>query len=188
MKVIETKIPGVLIIEPKLFEDDRGSFWEAYQNKRYSENGISGPFVQDNLSFSKQGVLRGLHYQNPNAQGKLVYVLQGEVYDVAVDVRVGSPTFKHWVGCIISYENRRQLWVPDGFAHGFCVNSESALFFYKCTKPYSPDCEYTIRWDDPDINIQWPIESPEMSEKDKQGMLLSEISHQHLPVYHGNNA
>lgn len=187
MKVTKTKIPGVLIIEPQLFEDNRGFFWEAYQDKRYSEAGITNSFVQDNLSFSTQGVLRGLHYQKPNTQGKLVYVLQGEVFDVVVDMRVGSPTFKQWVGYTISAENRRQLWVPEGFAHGFCVKSKSALFFYKCTNTYSPDCEYTIRWDDPEINIKWPIKTPKISEKDKQGLLLKQISHHKLPVYHGDS-
>jgi len=183
MKVIETSIPDVKLIEPKVFGDERGFFMETYQAERYTEMGIIGTFVQDNLSFSQRGVLRGLHFQNPNSQGKLVYVLQGEVFDVAVDIRIGSPTFGQWVGYTLSAENKRQLWVPEGLAHGFCVTSETALFAYKCTALYASDCEHSLLWDDPDIGIQWPIDTPSLSTKDSQGLMLTDIAQEHLPLY-----
>ena len=141
MNVIETKLPGVLIVEPKVFGDDRGYFFETWQKSRYEAMGIKGKFVQDNVSFSAHGVLRGLHYQHPHDQGKLVSVLQGEVFDVAVDIRVGSPTFGQWVGVHLSGDNYRQLWIPPGFAHGFCVLSDTALVAYKCTDYYAPGAE-----------------------------------------------
>ena len=188
MKVIETSIPEVLLIEPKVFGDQRGFFIESWQAKRYTEAGIPGPFVQDNLSFSQKGVLRGLHFQNPNTQGKLVYVLQGEVFDVAVDIRVGSPTFGQWMGYTLSAANKRQLWVPEGFAHGFCVTSDIALFAYKCTSLYAPDCEQSIRWDDPAIGIDWPVAVPSLSGKDSQARGLADILVEQLPKYPGNLA
>ncbi|HDP90411.1 MAG TPA: dTDP-4-dehydrorhamnose 3,5-epimerase [Thioalkalivibrio sp.] len=188
MQVTETKLPGVLLVEPKVFGDERGFFMETYQAERYAEAGIPGPFVQDNLSLSQRGVLRGLHFQQPNTQGKLVYVLQGEVFDVAVDIRNGSPTFGQWVGYSLSAENKRQLWVPEGFAHGFCVTSETALFAYKCTGYYAPDCEFAIRWDDPAIGIEWPVESPSLSGKDSQAHLLAEMPPERLPAYVGEGA
>lgn len=186
MNIIETELPGVLLIEPDVFGDERGFFMETYQSERYHEAGIAGEFVQDNLSFSQKGVLRGLHFQNPNPQGKLVSILQGEVFDVAVDVRSGSPTFGHWTGYLLNAQNKRQLWVPEGFAHGFCVTSEAALFSYKCTAFYSPESEISLRWDDPDINIEWPLRRPILSTRDASALPLSDIKHSQLPRYEGN--
>jgi dTDP-4-dehydrorhamnose 3,5-epimerase len=183
MRITQTKLPRVLLIEPRVFGDERGFFMETYQAERYAEAGIPGPFVQDNLSFSQRGVLRGLHYQKPNAQGKLVHVLQGEVFDVAVDIRHGSPTFGQWVGYTLSAQNKRQLWVPEGFAHGFCVTSDTALFAYKCTRYYAPDCEHSIRWDDPEIGIEWPVQSPSLSAKDSQARWLADIPSDQLSAY-----
>jgi len=156
MNVIKTDLPEVLIIEPKLFGDQRGFFLESYQFERYAHNGIAQPFVQDNLSRSRYGVLRGLHLQNPFTQGKLVTALRGRVLDVAVDVRVGSPNFGRHVAVELNEENRRQLWVPRGFAHGFAVLSETADFFYKCDDFYSPADEIVVRWNDPAFAIDWP--------------------------------
>ncbi|MCK1368305.1 dTDP-4-dehydrorhamnose 3,5-epimerase [Bradyrhizobium sp. 62] len=181
MNVITTELPEVLIIEPKLFGDQRGFFLETYQFQRYVEAGIHRPFVQDNMSRSARGVLRGLHLQNPGAQGKLVSAMRGSVLDVAVDVRVGSPNFGRHVAVELSEENRRQLWVPRGFAHGFLVLSETADFFYKCDDPYSPKDEVSIRWDDPAIGIKWGVESPSLSAKDAAAAPLSEIKN--LPIY-----
>ena len=183
MNVIETKLPGVLIIEPKVFGDARGYFMESFQAERYAEAGIPGPFVQDNLSFSRQGILRGLHVQNPRPQGKLVQVLQGEVFDVAVDIRVGSPTFGLWEGAVLSAENARQLYVPPGFAHGFVVTSETALFAYKCTDYYLPQSELSIIWNDPDIGIRWPLNDPQLSVKDAAGVRLAAVAPERLPKY-----
>ena len=170
MKVVETSLPGVLIIEPKIFPDARGFFVETYNKDRYVNNGILPEFVQDNLSFSTRGVLRGLHYQNPHAQGKLVYVLQGEVWDVAVDIRRDSPQFGQWTAVTLSSENKKQFYIPPGFAHGFCVLSPTALFSYKCTDFYHPECDAGVRWDDPDIGIDWPLTGlqPELAAKDAQ--------------------
>jgi dTDP-4-dehydrorhamnose 3,5-epimerase len=175
MKVTETALPGVLIIEPQRFGDARGYFLETWQRERYAASGIDQPFVQDNLSRSARGILRGLHLQNPAVQGKLVFVLEGEVFDVAVDVRVGSPCFGKWVGMTLSAEDHRQLWIPPGFAHGFCVTSEAAVFSYKCTAPYAPEHEVGIRWDDPDIGIAWPISEPRLSVKDSGHPFLRDI-------------
>ncbi len=183
MRVVPTEIPGVLVVEPRVFGDRRGYFLETFQARRYAEAGIAGPFVQDNLSFSQQGVLRGLHYQHPRPQGKLVWVLQGEVFDVAVDIRRGSPTFGRWVGVRLSAENKRQLWIPPGFAHGFCVVSETALFTYKCTDYYAPEAEGTIRWDDPDLGIGWPVAGPALSAKDAAAPRLREVPPERLPPY-----
>jgi dTDP-4-dehydrorhamnose 3,5-epimerase len=183
MNVIETKLPGVLIFEPKVFGDSRGFFMETWNKQRYEEAGITGNFVQDNLSYSSYGVLRGLHFQNPNAQGKLVYVIEGEVFDVAVDIRVGSPKFGQWVGVTLSSENKRQFYVPEGFAHGFCVTSETALFAYKCTDIYNPSAEGGILWNDPDIGIEWPIVNPILSDKDKNNQQLSKIDKTRLPEF-----
>lgn len=171
MKITETKIPDVKIIEPKVFEDRRGFFYESYNQEKFDEAiGYPVSFVQDNHSRSVSGTLRGLHYQlPPHPQGKLVWVTAGEVFDVAVDLRKGSPTFGKWVGEFLSADNRRQLWIPPGFAHGFVVTSNTAEFQYKCTDFYSPDCEASIRWDDTNLNVEWPIESqPLVSEKDRQ--------------------
>jgi len=174
MNVLPTELPGVLLVEPKVHGDARGFFFEAYHQRRYADAGIPGPFVQDNVSRSTRGILRGLHYQHPRGQGKLVWVLAGSVFDVAVDVRRGSPTFGKWVGVELSDQNRRQLWIPAGFAHGFCVTSESADFAYKCTDFYAPEHEQTILWNDPRIGIRWPLEQPRLSAKDAAGKRLGE--------------
>jgi dTDP-4-dehydrorhamnose 3,5-epimerase len=181
VNLIKTELPEVLIVQPQLFGDGRGFFLETYQLHRYVEHGIARPFVQDNLSRSAFGVLRGLHLQNPFTQGKLVTALRGKVLDVAVDVRRGSPHFGRHVAVELSEENRRQLWVPRGFAHGFAVLSESADIFYKCDDLYSPKHELAIRWDDPAIGIQWGVESPVLSAKDAAAPLLAEVKN--LPVY-----
>lgn len=175
MKVIETEIPGVLIIEPKIFGDHRGFFTELYHAGRYTESGVATTFVQDNLSRSARNVLRGLHIQNPKPQGKLVTVLKGAVADVAVDVRVGSPTFGQHVKVELNDENRRQFWVPRGFAHGFLVLSESADFFYKCDNLYSPADELVLKWDDPALGIDWGIAAPEVSPRDRAGHRLADL-------------
>jgi dTDP-4-dehydrorhamnose 3,5-epimerase len=169
MKVIDTKIPDVKIIEPQVFGDERGFFMETWRQKKFEElvTGKPTPFVQDNHSKSRKGILRGLHYQTENTQGKLVRVVSGEVFDVAVDVRKDSPTFGQWVGVYLSAENKRQLWIPEGFAHGFYVNSDEAEFVYKCTNYYKPSSELSIRWDDEDIAIKWPFKGePILSHKD----------------------
>ncbi len=176
MKISETELPGVLLLEPKRFGDDRGFFMELFHAKRYAEAGISGPFVQDNFSRSAKGILRGLHFQEPNAQGKLVQVLAGAVYDVAVDIRRGSPTFGKWVGVELSADNRRQLWVPAGFAHGFCVLSETADFVYKVTSYYDAATESGFRFDDPDVGIEWPDVELLYSERDRSAPRLAEIA------------
>lgn len=181
MKVIPTALPGVVIIEPKIFPDARGFFVETYNKERYVAAGIDIDFVQDNLSFSSKGVLRGLHYQKPHAQGKLVYVLQGEVWDVAVDIRHGSPTFGEWTAVTLSSENKKQFYIPPGFAHGFCVMSETALFTYKCTEFYHPECDGGFRWDDPEIGIEWPVTAPLLSEKDGKLPFLRDIPTGRLP-------
>ncbi len=183
MKIVETELPGVLIVEPDRFGDDRGFFQEIWHADRYAEAGIPGPFVQDNLSFSAHGVLRGLHFQNPNGQGKLVYALAGEVFDVAVDIRRGSPNFGKWTGVTLSAENARQFYVPAGFAHGFCVTGESALFAYKCTDLFNAAAEGAIRWDDPEIGIDWPLAEPAVSPRDADAPLLSRIPPERLPGY-----
>ena len=176
MKVIETAIPGVLIIEPKVFGDNRGFFTEIYQAERYARSGIPTTFVQDNLSRSARNVLRGLHIQNPKPQGKLVTVFKGAVVDVAVDVRVGSPTFGRHVKVELNEDNRRQFWVPRGFAHGFRVLSDTADFFYKCDDIYSPADELVLKWDDPALAIDWGITSPEVSQRDSAGRSLAELT------------
>lgn len=183
VKVIETKLPGVLIIEPQVFGDTRGFFMETFSQARYEQAGIKGSFVQDNLSFSSRGVLRGIHYQNPHSQGKLVSVVQGEVFDVAVDIRTGSPTFAQWVGVNLSGENHRQFWISAGFAHGFCVLSETAYFTYKCTDVYTPSAEGGIIWNDPDIAVEWPMEDVLLSEKDKVYPKLKDVPVAKLPLF-----
>ncbi|ABG06027.1 dTDP-4-dehydrorhamnose 3,5-epimerase [Rubrobacter xylanophilus DSM 9941] len=182
MRVLRTELPGVLVVEPQVFGDERGFFMESFNGRRYREAGLPERFVQDNLSLSRRGVLRGLHFQHPRGQGKLVSVLRGEVFDVAVDVRRGSPTFGRWVGLSLSEENRRQLYIPPGFAHGFVVLSEAALFFYKCTEYYAPECERTVLWSDPEIGIGWPVEEPVLSEKDRKAPALREMPPGHLPA------
>jgi dTDP-4-dehydrorhamnose 3,5-epimerase len=181
MNVIRTAISDVLIIEPELSGDQRGFFCETFKADRYAALGIAGPFVQDNLSRSARGVLRGLHLQNPKPQGKLVTVLRGAVRDVAVDVRIGSPTFGRHVAVELTEENRRQLWVPRGFAHGFLVLSQTADFFYKCDELYSPADEITLRWDDPALAIDWGIASPTLSPRDAAAPILAAVKG--LPAY-----
>lgn len=182
MNVVTTSLPGVVVIEPKVFGDARGFFLETYNQARYAEVGLPARFVQDNLSFSARGVLRGLHYQLPTMQGKLVSVLQGEVFDVAVDIRRGSPTFGKWEGILLSADNKRQFFVPEGFAHGFVVLSETALFSYKCTNLYRPQEEGSIRWDDPDLGIDWRFAEPTLSTKDAAALRLRDVPLDRLPV------
>jgi dTDP-4-dehydrorhamnose 3,5-epimerase len=176
MKVSPTKLEGVLIIEPKMFRDDRGFFLETFSARRYEDAGIKGPFVQDNVSLSSKGVLRGLHYQSPKAQGKLVSALAGEIFDVVVDIRTGSKTFGQWQGVNLSAESGRQVWIPPGLAHGFLVLSEQALFSYKCTEYYAPECERAILWSDPDLGIEWPMTAGvTVSSKDAAAPRFSEL-------------
>ncbi|MNF42206.1 dTDP-4-dehydrorhamnose 3,5-epimerase [compost metagenome] len=175
MNVIGTKLPGVLIIEPKVFGDHRGFFIETFQVERYREAGISLPFVQDNHSRSPRGVLRGLHFQRTRPQGKLVSVSRGAVYDVAVDINPDSPTCGQFVGVELSDENHRQLWIPPGYAHGFCVLSEVADFQYKCTDLYFPEDEGGLLWSDPDVKIPWPVEAPKLSAKDQLNPTLRQL-------------
>jgi len=175
MNVIETELPGVLIIEPKVFGDHRGFFLETFQIERYRQAGIDFPFVQDNHSRSRRGVLRGLHFQRTRPQGKLVSVSRGAVYDVAVDIDPASPTCGRFVGVELTDENHRQLWIPPGYAHGFCVLSEIADFQYKCTDLYFPEDEGGLIWNDPDVNIPWPIEAPQLSEKDLRNPTLRQL-------------
>jgi len=184
MKVIETKLPGVCIIEPRVFSDQRGYFWESWHGERYrNEGNIPGPFVQANGARSSHGVLRGLHYQLRHPQGKLVWVTRGEVFDVAVDIRLGSSTFGEWVGEVLSEDNHRQLYIPPGFAHGYCVLSKESDFAYLCTDFYGPGDEYGVRWDDEALEIRWPISSPYLSDKDLTFPQLKEIPKEQLPVF-----
>ena len=176
MNIIQTELPGVLIIEPKVFQDDRGFFKETYSLQRYQEAGINLPFVQDNLSRSSKGILRGLHYQIKHPQGKLVQAVRGEIFDVAVDMRKDSPHFGKWTGAILSETNHRQLYVPPGFAHGFCVLSETADMSYKCTDTYHPDHERTLIWNDPSVGVEWPVTgTPILSEKDQAGLPFDQV-------------
>lgn len=182
MQIETTPLPGVLIIKPRVFHDDRGRFFESFQARRYAEHRISLPFVQDNISYSKKGTLRGLHYQLLHPQGKLVSVPQGKVFDVAVDIRLGSPTFGKSFGCVLSDENHHQLYVPPGFAHGFYVMSEEVCFHYKCTDYYQPKDEHGIAWDDESLKIHWPLQDqPLLSPKDKLYVALRDTPIDHLP-------
>lgn len=176
MRVLDTGLPEVKLIEPQVFRDDRGFFLETWNRHRYAAAGIADSFRQANLSCSRRGVLRGLHFQQPGAQGKLVQVLEGAVFDVAVDIRVGSPDFGRWWGTELSADGGRQVWVPEGFAHGFCVLSERALFTYLCTREYDPEADRGIRFDDPAIGIEWPLSQPELSQKDAALPLLDEMA------------
>jgi len=170
------KIPEVVLIEPKVFEDERGFFMETYKHSEFVSFGIKEQFIQDNHSKSEKGVLRGLHFQkNPKAQAKIVRCIQGEIFDVAVDIRKGSPTYAKWVGVVLSAENKKQIYIPSGFAHGFCVLSDEAEIFYKSSSEYSPKNERGIIWNDPEININWPIKNPVVSEKDSKNPLFKEI-------------
>ena len=181
MKVIETELEGIKIFEPTVFSDSRGCFFEAWRRKDYEATGLTLNFVQDNVSVSKKNVLRGLHYQYPHSQGKLVQVLVGKVFDIAVDIRVESPTFRKWVSVELSERNHRQLYIPPGFAHGFCVVSDKAIFFYKCIDYYDFALEGGVAWNDPDLNISWPVDNPELSEKDSKFPKLADIPADRLP-------
>jgi dTDP-4-dehydrorhamnose 3,5-epimerase len=183
VNVIQTALPGVVIIEPKVFGDHRGFFLETYSEERYREAGIPQRFVQANHSRSRRGVLRGLHYQLEQTQGKLVSVSRGQVYDVAVDVRAGSPTFGQWTSCILDDETHRQMWVPPGFAHGFAVLSEEADFLYQCTDYYHPPSEAGIAWNDPDLGIDWPELDYALSAKDLELPTLRDQLPEKLPMY-----
>ena len=185
MKTTPMNLPEVLLVEPKRFGDDRGYFLETFHKERYAAAGMQLNFVQDNLSKSARGILRGIHLQHPNSQGKLVYVLAGEVFDVAVDVRVGSPNFGKWTGAALASEDHRQLWIPPGFAHGFCVTSETALFAYKCTAPYSAADEIGVLWNDPALSIPWPVGAPRLSAKDGVLPRLADIDKARLPRFGG---
>lgn len=184
MKITPTEIPEVLIIEPDVYGDSRGFFMETWHAEKYAQHGLDVNFVQDNQSRSKKGILRGLHYQLEKPQGKLVRVVAGCVFDVAVDIRKDSPSFGQWVGCELSADNFRQLYIPEGFAHGFCVMSEYADFLYKCTEFYDPDSEHGIYWNDPQIGINWPGSDFHVSEKDKLNPYLNEM-YDYLPRYEG---
>ncbi len=175
MKVDTCKLDGVLLVTPQVFGDDRGFFMETYNQQKAAELGLPTEFVQDNHSKSSRGVLRGLHYQCPHWQGKLVRVVQGEIFDVAVDIRAGSPTFGEWVGFKLNDENKQQLYVPEGFAHGFVVTSDTAEVVYKCTSLYQPDQEGSVLWNDPEIGIEWPTDSPLLSAKDEVGQRLRDL-------------
>ncbi len=181
MKVIETSLPGVRLIEPDVLEDDRGYFLEAYSYRHYSKWSIRDRFVQDNMSFSRGGVIRGLHLQNPNPQAKIAYVVQGEVLDVAVDLRVGSPNFGRWVAIGLSYENKRRVYIPAGFAHAFCIVSETAFITIKCADSYHPENSIEVAWNDPDIGIEWPVKTPILSERDANAPRLKDIDPARLP-------
>ena len=182
MKLVETPLPGCVVIEPRVFGDDRGWFYESWNRERFAEAGLPMQFVQSNVSRSRRGVLRGLHYQWPNPQGKLVSVLEGDVWDVAVDIRRGSPGFGSWTAVELSGENKRHFWIPEGFAHGFVVLSESAIFSYLCTAVFDPAADAAIRWNDPELAIDWPVRAPLLSAKDAAATLLAEAPEARLPV------
>lgn len=182
MKVIETGLPGCVVIEPRVFGDDRGFFFESFNLEKLAGHGLSPSFVQGNVSSSSRGVLRGLHYQWPNPQGKYVSVVEGEVWDVAVDIRRGSPTFGRWTAVVLSAENKRHFWIPEGFAHGFVTLSERAVFTYLCTATYDPSADANIRWDDPELAIDWPVGAPLLSDKDARAPLLSAVDTSRLPL------
>lgn len=179
MKITPAPLAGILIIEPRIFNDERGFFYESHQQSRYLEAGIPA-MVQDNISRSRRGTLRGLHYQLPAAQGKLVWVIRGKVWDVMVDIRRQSPTYKKWFAMTLSDEQPTQIYIPPGFAHGFCTLSDEADFCYKCTDYYTPSDEHGIIWNDPEINIKWPVDNPVLSPKDKLYPSLNEIEHDKL--------
>lgn len=182
MKVTDGRLPGVKLIEPDVYGDQRGFFMETWNLDRYRDIGITSTMTQANASRSARGVLRGLHFQTPNPQGKLVYVMEGEVFDVAVDIRRGSPTFGQWEGVTLSAENKRQFYVPAGYAHGFCVTSEHALFCYLCTTIYDAEADAGVAWNDPDIGIDWPIASPSLSGKDQNAPTLRDFPVERLPT------
>jgi len=181
MNCIETGIPGLLIIEPEVHGDERGFFMETWHARRYADAGLPERFLQSNVSRSGPGVIRGLHYQFPEPQGKLVQVLEGRIFDVAVDIRSDSPTFRQWVGVELDAANHRQFYVPEGFAHGFCVLAEAASINYLCTRPFSPEFDAAIAWDDPDIGIEWPIEPGSLSARDSAAPRLRDVPPERLP-------
>jgi dTDP-4-dehydrorhamnose 3,5-epimerase len=183
MKFVQTRLDGCVVIEPQVFGDDRGYFYESYNADKYREAGLDLNFVQSNVSRSARGVLRGLHYQWPNPQGKLVSVLEGEVFDVAVDIRRGSPTFGQWEGVVLSAANKRHFWIPEGFAHGFAVVSDNAIFAYQCTAPYDAKADAGVRWNDAALAIDWPLANPQLSGKDEKAPFLADISLDRLPVF-----
>jgi dTDP-4-dehydrorhamnose 3,5-epimerase len=183
VKVVETRLPGCVVIEPAVFGDPRGFFYESYNAEKFKAAGLDLRFVQANVSRSARGVLRGLHYQWPNPQGKLVSVVEGEVYDVAVDIRRGSPTFGQHAGVILSADNHRHFWVPEGFAHGFVVLSEFATFAYQCTNVYDAKADAGIRWNDAALGIDWPVSDPQLSAKDEKAPFLADVAPDRLPVY-----
>lgn len=182
MKLIKTALEGCVVIEPRVHGDARGFFYESFNANRFAEAGLDLKFVQTNVSRSEQGVLRGLHYQWPNPQGKLVSVLEGEVYDVALDIRIGSPTFGQWAAAILSAENKRHFWVPEGFAHGFAVLSGPATFIYQCTAVYDAASDASIRWNDAALAIDWPLAKPSLSDKDEKAPFLADVAAEKLPV------
>lgn len=188
MDVFDADLPGVRVIEPDVHSDDRGSFLETWNARDYGRHGIDVTFVQDNLSRSRRHVLRGLHFQNPRAQGKLISVLEGAVFDVVVDIRSQSDTFGEWEGTVLSAENARQLYVPEGFAHGFVATSDEALFHYKCTDFYHPETEGVLRWNDPALGIDWPVEDPTLSERDREAPLLEDLPEEKLVFGSGQPA
>jgi dTDP-4-dehydrorhamnose 3,5-epimerase len=183
MKLIETDLPGCVVVEPSVFGDERGFFFESFNLDKLAAHGVHPRFVQGNVSRSRRGVLRGLHYQWPNPQGKYVSVVEGKVWDVAVDIRRGSPTFGQWAAVVLSADNKRHFWIPEGFAHGFVALSEHAVFTYLCTATYQPAADAAIRWDDPQLAIDWPISSPELSAKDTAAPLLAAVAPERLPTY-----
>ena len=182
-RIIKAAVPDVTIIEPEVFSDRRGFFLETYNQKQYAEKGLGMIFVQDNHSHSSKGVLRGLHYQLNCPQGKLVFVVRGEIFDVAVDIRRGSPTFGHWVGEILSEKNKRRMFIPEGFAHGFCVLSDTVDLMYKCTDFYHPEDDRGVNWSDETLSIDWPIKDPMLSDRDAALTLLHDVPEELLPVY-----
>jgi len=182
MKIIETDLPGCLILEPQVFGDARGFFYESFNREKLAGIGLEVDFAQGNVSSSTRGVLRGLHYQWPRPQGKLVSVLEGEVWDVAVDIRRGSPDYGRWTAAVLSAENKRHFWIPEGFAHGFVVLSERALFTYLCTATYDRAADAAIRWDDPQLAIDWPVSAPLLSDKDAQAPFLADVAADRLPA------
>ena len=185
MKRIETDLPGCVILEPQVFGDDRGFFYESFNREKLAQHGLSMQFVQGNVSRSVRGVLRGLHYQWPKPQGKYVSVVEGEVWDVAVDIRRRSPRFGHWTAAVLSAENKRHFWIPEGFAHGFVVLSEQATFTYLCTDTYDRECDAAIRWNDADLAIDWPLVDVALSDKDAKAPFLADIPPERLPGYRG---
>lgn len=185
MKLTPSALPECAVIEPRVFADERGCFFETWNRSRFREAGLDFAVAQSNVSVSQHGVLRGLHYQWPNPQGKLVSVLEGEVYDVAVDIRRGSPRFGQWAAVILSAENRRQFWIPEGFAHGFVTLSERAVFSYFCTREYDAAADANIRWDDAAVAIDWPVRSPSLSPKDAAAPFLAEVPAERLPSFGG---